>query len=141
MQSSPEKKLVRTGGLRDALNLLQDSADGDKFKDLLDKVEDGVREQLIKSRIGAPHAKAAWHTPACIKALKPEGSTLCYQVSERCFEGYYPKPPEFRGKGPNAKQNWSQSRTHGEKWSQLSAPDKLSSSFGRCTGNVARTWA
>ena len=121
LESSADKKLLRTAGLRDALNLLQDCGDADKFEDLWEKVTEDDRQQLIKSRIGAPHEKASQFTPQCLKALKPPNTVLCYQVSVCTFEGYYPIPEEQRGKGSKAKKHWSIARTHGTKWTTLSA--------------------
>ena len=121
LTTSPDKKLVRTAGLRDALNILQETADGEKFQDLLEKVAADDREHLIRSRVGAPHEKAQQWTPQCLRDLKPEGAVFCYQASARCFEGYYPVPPEKRTGRLKNKKHWTIARTHGEKWTPLSA--------------------
>ena len=123
LHSGSGKKLVKAAGLRDALNLLQESTDADKFVDLMEQVSQEERETLIKERIGAPHEKAAQWTPQALKDLRPpvSGAVLCYQLSSSCFEGYFPKPADKRGKGPKSKKHWSIARSHVQVRSQFAA--------------------
>ena len=96
LHSGSGKKLVKTAGLRDALNLLQESTDADKFVDLMEQVSQEERETLIKERIGAPHEKAAQWTPQALKDLRPP-------VSGVASRDIFPSPQTSGARGRKAR--------------------------------------
>lgn len=119
----------------DVLSKLSGENDGKEYEDLKLRVDEKLREEFIYSRVGASRTKAAFWTPKAVKALKPEGSVLVWQIATRCYQGYYQIPESVRQKtaaekakaAAKSKQkrriqtHWSRSRSYGEKRTQLKA--------------------
>ena len=144
LQSAGSKKIVRTAGLKEALDLMKGESDMEAFSDLKENLENQDLTAMIKSRFPASRKNASAWTPSAIKDLRPTttGCTLCWQLSHGCFEAYYDIPLEKRGKQARSKKVWSGSRSYGSgKWTKLSAllqmVNFLWKRHAEC-GNVAR---
>ena len=121
---SDSKKILRTAGVKAALELMENDSDIEAFRDVKDSIENEDLEAAIKSRFPAGRQKASAYTPEAIKSLRPPapGCTICWQFSESSFEGYYQIPDSMRSKAKNAKKLWSRSRSYGGgKWTRSSA--------------------
>ena len=90
---SNESKLYRPAMLGDVMMHLEKAPDARHFEDLSSKVRAAEVQEFILRRFGASREKAAFFTPAAIKALRPpgEGVYLVWQMSAEAFEAYYPK--------------------------------------------------
>ena len=125
MATTTAKTAWRSPYLHQALLNMADDPECDDFKDLKNKIEDEMRQDIIVKRCGVSHQKALHFTPAAIKALRPEineemrlttplSCILTWQPAMNSFQAYYPRTTESRAKHNKAKQYLTTAKKYGE---------------------------
>ena len=120
---STRKKIIRTEGLAEAMEIMKETDERDLVKDFADDLAAEDLKSVIQSRFPVSRAAASFWTPEAIKALRPPTAcTLRWQISHEAFEAYMPIPEHLRKKGPRAKKTEARSRSYGGgKWTQHQA--------------------